>query len=113
MLRRHFHHAGAAALTALLLAATRQAQALSLGDLSNADASSGVKAALGQGVQSAVALLGRPDGFLGNPQVRIGLPGSLDDAAKLLRTFGQGQRIDELITALNRAAETAVPMGQD
>ena len=113
MLRRHFHHAGAAALTALLLAATRQAQALSLGDLSNADASSGVKAALGQGVRSAVALLGRPDGFLGNPQVRIGLPGSLDDAAKLLRTFGQGQRIDELITALNRAAETAVPMGQD
>ena len=113
MLRRHFHHAGAAALTALLLAATRQAQALSLGDLSNADASGGVKAALGQGVQSAVALLGRPDGFLGNPLVRIGLPGSLDDAAKLLRTFGQGQRIDELITALNRAAETAVPMGQD
>lgn len=113
MLRRHFHHTGAAALTALLLAATRQAQALSLGDVSNADASSGLKAALGQGAQAAVALLGRPDGFLGNPKVRIGLPGSLDDAAKLLKTFGQGQRIDELLTAINRAAETAVPMGQD
>lgn len=113
MLRRHFHHAGAAALTALLLAAIRQAQALSLGDMTNADASSGLKAALGQGAQAAVALLGRPDGFLGNPKVRIGLPGSLDDAAKLLKTFGQGQRIDELLTAINRAAETAVPMGQD
>ena len=113
MLRRHFHHTGAAALTALLLAATRQAQALSLGDMTNADASSGLKAALGQGAQAAVALLGRPDGFLGNPKVRIGLPGSLDDAAKLLKTFGQGQRIDELLTAINRAAETAVPMGQD
>ena len=113
MLRRHFHHAGAAVLTALLLAATRQAQALSLGDMTNADASSGLKAALGQGAQAAVALLGRPDGFLGNPKVRIGLPGSLDDAAKLLKTFGQGQRIDELLTAINRAAETAVPMGQD
>lgn len=113
MLRRHFHHAGAAALTALLLAATRQAQALSLGDMTNADASSGLKAALGQGAQAAVALLGRPDGFLGNPKVHIGLPGSLDDAAKLLKTFGQGQRIDELLTAINRAAETAVPMGQD
>ena len=45
--------------------------------------------------------------------MRIGLPGSLDDAAKLLKTFGQGQRIDELLTAINRAAETAVPMGQD
>ena len=113
MLRRHFHHAGAAALTALLLAATRQAQALSLGDMTNADASSGLKAALGQGAQAAVALLGRPDGFLGNPKVRIGLPGSLDDAAKLLKTFGQGQRIDELLTAITRAAEPAVPMGQD
>ena len=113
MLRRHFHHTGAAALTVLLLAATRQAQALSLGDMTNADASSGLKAALGQGAQAAVALLGRPDGFLGNPKVRIGLPGSLDDAAKLLKTFGQGQRIDELLTAINRAAETAVPMGQD
>ena len=113
MLRRHFHHAGAAALTALLLAATRQAQALSLGDMTNADASSGLKAALGQGAQAAVALLGRPDGFLGNPKVRIGLPGSLDDAAKLLKTFGQGQRIDELTTAINRAAEAAVPMGKD
>ena len=113
MLRRHFHHAGAAALTALLLAATRQAQAPSLGDMANADASSGLKAALGQGAEGAGALLGRPDGFLGNPKVRIGLPGSLDDAAKLLKTFGQGQRIDELLTAINRAAETAVPMGQD
>ena len=113
MLRRDFHHAGAGALTALLLAATQQAQALSLGDLSSADASSGLKAALSQGAQAAVALLGRQDGFLGNPQVRIGLPGYLEDAAKLLKNFGQGKRIDELVTSINRAAEAAVPMGQD
>jgi len=60
-----------------------------------------------------VALLGRNDGFLGNPLVRIPLPGALEDAAKLLRKFGQGKRIDELVTTINRAAEAAVPMGRD
>ncbi len=110
MQRRHFHQAG---LGALLLAAWQQAQALSLADLSGADASSGVKTALGKGAEAAVALLGRPGGFLDNPQVRIPLPGHLDDAAKLLRKFGQGKRIDELVSTINRAAEAAVPMGKD
>ena len=45
--------------------------------------------ALAQIVVQAVALLGQPGGFLDNPQVRIGLPGQLDDAARLLRKFGQ------------------------
>ncbi|MCO5109881.1 MAG: DUF4197 domain-containing protein [Burkholderiaceae bacterium] len=110
MLRRTFHQA---TVGILCLAALRQAHALSLGDLSNADASSGLKAALGQGAQAAVALLGRTDGFLGNPQVRIALPGTLEDAARLLRKFGQGKRIDELVTTINRAAEAAVPLGKD
>ena len=110
MLRRTFHQA---TISALLLAAARQAHALSLGDLSGADASNGLKAALGQGAQAAVALLGRTDGFLGNTKVRIPLPGHLDDAAQLLRKFGQGKRIDELVTTINRAAEAAVPMGKD
>ena len=113
MLRRQFHHASASALGALLLFAHQRAHALSLGDLSNADASGGVKAALQQGAQAAVALLGRPDGFLGNPQVRIGLPGYLDDAAKVMKSLGQGRHIDELVTSINRAAEAAVPMGKD
>lgn len=78
-------------------------------DLSEADAASGVRAALEKGAVSAVGLLGRADGFLGNPKVRIPLPGFLEDAAKLLRATGQGKRVDELITAMNRAAEAAVP----
>jgi hypothetical protein len=56
-----------------------------------------------------VQLLGRPDGFLGNPKVRIPLPGFLNDAAKLLKMTGQQGRVDELVTAMNRAAEAAVP----
>ena len=111
MQRRNFTQASA--IGVLLLATYRHAQALSIGDLSNADASKGLKAALEKGVSSAVSLLGTTDGFLGNPKVRIPLPGYLEDASRLLKNFGQGKRIDELITAMNRAAESAVPMGKD
>jgi hypothetical protein len=82
------------------------AHALSLSD---ADAVSGLRAALERGAGSAVNLLGRTDGFLGNPQVRIPLPEWLEKSAGLLRAAGQGHRVDELETAMNRAAEAAVP----
>ncbi len=74
-----------------------------------ADAAAGVRAALERGAAAAVSLLGRNDGFLGNPKVRIALPGALEDAAKLLSSLGQKKRVDELVTAMNRAAEAAVP----
>lgn len=90
-----------------------QVLALSLADLSNAQASEGLKAALEKGARSAVAELGKPNGFLGNDKVRIPLPGYLEDAARLLRNFGQGARLDELIDAMNHAAEAAVPLAQD
>jgi hypothetical protein len=90
-----------------------QAHALTLADLSNADATKGLKTALEKGAMSAIGLLGAPDGFLGNDKVRIPLPASLTDAVKLLRTFGQGAQVDELITAMNRGAEAAVPLAKD
>jgi hypothetical protein len=77
--------------------------------LTEVDAASGVRVALERGANAAVSLLGRSDGFLGNPKVRIELPGFLKDAAKLLKATGQGKRVDELVTAMNRAAEAAVP----
>lgn len=110
MQRRQFNHS--LALGTLVLGAYQQAWALSLADLSHQDASNGLKAALEKGALAAVGLLGKPDGFLGNAKVRIPLPGYLEDAARLLKTLGQGKRIDELVTGMNRAAETAVPMGQ-
>jgi hypothetical protein len=77
--------------------------------VNESDAAAGIRAALERGALAAVGKLGRADGFLGNPQVRIPLPGYLDDAAKLMRKLGQGKRVDELTTAMNRAAEAAVP----
>ncbi|MBG6079673.1 DUF4197 domain-containing protein [Rubrivivax gelatinosus] len=100
--RRQFAWTLAAATSAWPLAGRAAA-------LSETDAAAGVRAALERGAVAAVALLGRSDGFLGNPQVRIPLPGALDDAAGMLRAAGQGKRLDELVTAMNRAAEAAVP----
>ncbi len=73
------------------------------------EAATGIRAALERGAIAAVGQLGRNDGFLGNPLVRIELPGQLKDAANLMRKLGQGKKVDELVTAMNRAAEAAMP----
>jgi hypothetical protein len=113
MQRRQFNQSVYTAWAGLLLAAHEQALALTLGTLSENDASQGLKVALEKGALAAVGLLGKTDGFLGNPQVRIPLPGFLKDVAPLFKMAGQGKRLDELVTSMNRAAETAVPMGKD
>lgn len=89
-----------------------RAQALELADLSNTEASQGLRTALERGALSAVGLLGRPGGFLDNPRVRIPLPGFLEDAAKVLKAIGQRKRAEELELAMNRAAEAAVPQAK-
>ena len=104
MQRRHFN-AGFA-----LIAAGVGKEAFAV---SETDAGSGVRAALERGAVAAVGLLGRNDGFLGDPKVRIPLPGFLADAAKLLKATGQGQKVEELVTAMNRAAEAAVPQAKE
>ncbi|MGS0754574.1 DUF4197 domain-containing protein [Roseateles sp. GG27B] len=82
---------------------------LSKAAINEGEAATGIRAALERGAVAAIGALGKPDGFMGNPAVRIELPGFLKDAARLLRATGQGRRVDELLTAMNRAAEAAVP----
>lgn len=94
---------------AALLAVSLPAFALSIADISNKDATGGLKEALTQGAGKAVDLLGRSDGFLGNDKVKIPLPDGLRQAEKLMRAAGMGKQADELVTAMNRAAEAAVP----
>ncbi|NMG36998.1 DUF4197 family protein [Azoarcus sp. TTM-91] len=85
------------------------AWAAGLAALSSSEATGGLKEALTQGAAQAVAALGRQDGFLANPKVRIPLPEGLAQAEPLLRMSGRGKDLDELVTAMNRAAEAAVP----
>ena len=77
--------------------------------ISEGDAALGIRAALERGAVAAVGLLGRDGGFLNNPKVRIELPGYLREAAKMLKYTGQQKRVDDLVLAMNRAAEAAVP----
>ena len=86
--------------------------ALRAAGIAEGDAALGVRAALERGAVAAVGLLGRSGGFLDNPKVRIPLPGFLNDAARLLQLTGQQRRVDELVTAMNRAAEAAVPQAK-
>jgi hypothetical protein len=92
-----------------LLVVSTASWALSLGDITNQEAAGGLKEALTQGVSSAVGSLGKADGFLGNDKVKIPMPGALAKAEKMLRMAGMGKQADELVTAMNRAAEAAVP----
>lgn len=84
------------------------AHAFSLADLSNKEASSGLKEALSRGASYAVSSLGQPNGFLGNEKVKIPLPAGLDKLESTLRTFGMGKYADDLEVTMNQAAEKAV-----
>ncbi|MFZ6769109.1 DUF4197 domain-containing protein [Undibacterium sp. Di26W] len=88
------------------------AYALSLADLSNQDASTGLKAALDKGSAAAVSKLGVENGFLNNDKVKIQLPSILEKARPILQMTGKGQQLDELVVSMNRAAEAAVPMAK-
>jgi hypothetical protein len=87
--------------------------AFSIPGITDAEASSGLKAALEKAGIAAIGILGKQDGFMGNDQVRIPLPGFLNEAAKIGKALGMGKKIDELKLSMNRAAESAVPMAQD
>ncbi len=97
------------AISLFLLCGSVTAHALSLKDLSNQDAVAGLKEALTRGASNAVGKLGRPDGFLGDPRVKIPLPDSLRKVDNVLHRFGLGKYGDDLVVTINRAAEAAAP----
>lgn len=95
-----------------LVVGSANSTAADLASFTNTQSTNGLKDALRQGAVNAVASLGRENGFLGNAQVKIPLPGPLAKAERLLRAVGMGSQADELVTAMNRAAEAAVVEAQ-
>lgn len=73
----------------------------------------GLKEALEKGSLLAIEAAGKPDGFQGNPKIRIPMPGPLDNASGILRGVGLGRQVDEFELSLNRAAEKAVPQATE
>ncbi len=76
--------------------------------LSSQNVAAAIKQALGQGVGSAVNLLGSKGGFDPSALYRIPLPEQFNKPASLLRKFGMGSKVDEFETRLNSAAKLAV-----
>ena len=97
----------------LLLVTLPLARASGLDAVSAEESGGALRQALSQGATAAVANLGRHDGFLANPKVKIPLPENLQKAEKLMRKLGMGKYADELIVTMNRAAEAAVPEAKE
>lgn len=83
--------------------------AAQLESITNREAVSALKTALDKGARAAVDQLGRENGFFGDARVRIPMPESLARAERTMRRLGMGRYADELVLAMNRAAEAAVP----
>ena len=77
--------------------------------LSGVEIGLGLKDALKVGSERVVNLLGVEDGFNGNPDIHIPLPGALRKVQKALQAVGMSGLADDVELKLNRAAEAAVP----
>lgn len=87
------------------------------GDLSTADIVKGLKTALNVGTDSSTAMLSLKNGYYGDPTVKIPLP---DEAEKIMAGMEYIERfapsaaslikgkMDDLVLAINRSAESAV-----
>lgn len=73
----------------------------------------GLKEALRVGTENAVGLTGRVDGYFANQAIKILMPERLKSLEQGLRLIGQGERVDELVLGMNRAAEKAAPFARE
>ena len=96
-------------MSCLAVLVTSVAAAASLDRITDAEAVRGLRQALDEGSRAAVARLAIENGYFGNPKVRIPLPPSLQRIEGGLRAIGMRRQAEELVLAMNRAAEAAVP----
>lgn len=76
--------------------------------VTEAEAGSGVKEALNNGIKSAVSYLNKPDAFFKSEIYKVLLPPEAQKMEKTLRDIGLGKMADDAIEAINRGAEDAV-----
>jgi len=70
---------------------------------------SGLKEALSIGTEKAVTLVSSQDGYFRNELIKILLPEKIQKAADVISKLGYQKQVDDLILAMNRAAEAAAP----
>lgn len=81
--------------------------------LSEDEVGAGLKEALTQGVEKGVAQLSQADGYFKDPQIKIPMPDEAKKVETKLRKLGQGEKVDEAILSMNRAAEDAASSAKD
>lgn len=96
-------------LVPLLAFGASQASAASLSGFSEKELATALRGALEKGASDAVLKLGKTDGFLKDPKVKVPLPSAVAKHEKTMRKLGLGKQLDSLSTTMNRAAEAAVP----
>ncbi len=79
------------------------------GSLSEAKVGAGLKEALHVATENSVDLTGRLDGYFGNEAIKILMPEKLRTVEQGLRVVGYGEKVDEFVLSMNRAAERAAP----
>lgn len=77
------------------------------GTPTQAETAAGLREALMNGIGEASVLLSQPDGYLGNPAIRIPFPPEAEKVASTLRKAGLGKMVDDVELSINRAAEDA------
>ncbi len=80
--------------------------------LSDTTIASGLKEALFVGTKNAVNLVDEPGGYLNNQAIKILLPKDLQTVEGMLRSAGQGPKIDSFVASMNHAAESAAPAAE-
>ena len=75
--------------------------------LSSAEAASGLREALLQGIGKGADQASQPDGFYLNRLIRIPFPPDAQRVATTLRSLGLGSQVDKFELSLNRGAEDA------
>lgn len=75
--------------------------------LTDAEVTKGLKEALTQGVTKGANLVSKLDGYFKNPDIKIPFPKDASLVETKLRFIGMGDRVDEFVLSLNRAAEDA------
>lgn len=82
------------------------------GGLTEKDAVDGIKEALVKGTGESVALVSKLNGYFSNPEIKIPFPENARAIESKLRAIGLGNKVDEVILTLNRAAEDAAKSAQ-
>jgi len=77
------------------------------GTFTEKDAADAIKEALSKGISEGVKLVSKTDGYFGNKEIKIPFPQDVKDIESKLRSIGLGNKVDEVILSMNRAAEDA------